>query len=313
MKIGIVGSGLVGSTAAFSTMMRNAANEIVLIDKNYNRAKAEADDIRHASPFVHPVNIYAGMYDDLAGAKVVVITAGVSQKPGQTRLDLIKTNASILKDIIGNVLKQTPDTILLIATNPVDPMTHLAARYAEEYGVPSSKVIGTGTALDTARFKSLLGVKMGVDPQNVHGYVIGEHGDSEVLTWSIIDIGGLPLDEFAQIRKIQFDESEKDAIDRSVRYAAYNIIEGKGSTYYGIGGAIASILKIIQNNQRAFITICTPVKEIPGVQNTTISLPHLLGSQGVISALPFGLDEQETKALGRSAEIIRDQIDRIDV
>jgi len=313
MKIGIVGSGLVGATAAFSVMMRNAANEIVLIDKNHKRAKAEADDIRHASPFVHPVNIYAGVYDDLAGAKVVVVTAGVSQKPGQTRLDLIKTNASILKEIIDKVLKQAPDAILLIATNPVDPMTHLAARYAENYGVPSSRVIGTGTTLDTARFKSLLGVQMGVDPQNVHGYVIGEHGDSEVLTWSIIDIGGLPLDEYAQIRKIQFGEPEKMAIDESVRYAAYSIIEGKGSTYYGIGGAIARILNIIQNNHRAFITICTPVKEIAGVQNTTISLPHLLGSKGVISTIPFRLNEQETKELARSAEIIKDQIDNIGI
>lgn len=311
MKVGIVGSGLVGSTAAFSVMMRNAANEIVLIDKNHKRAKAEADDIRHASPFVHPVNIYAGVYDDLADARVVVITAGVSQKPGQTRLDLIKTNALILRDIIGKVLKQAPDAILVIATNPVDPMTHLAARYAEEHGVSSSRVIGTGTTLDTARFKSLLGVQMGVDPQNVHGYVIGEHGDSEVLTWSIIDIGGLPLDEYARMRKIQFGDPEKKAIDKSVRYAAYNIIEGKGSTYYGIGGAIARILHVIQNNQRAFITICTPVKEIAGVKNTTVSLPHLLGSKGVISTLPFNLNEEETKALGRSAEIIKDQIERV--
>ena len=313
MKAGIIGSGMVGATAAFSIMMQNAANEIILIDRDYNRAKAEADDIRHASPFAHPINIYAGDYADLVDADIVIITAGASQKPGQTRLDLLKTNTSILKDIVVKVLTQTPETILLIATNPVDPMTHLAAYYAKSFGVPSSKVIGTGTTLDTARFRSLLGVQMGVNPQNVHGYVIGEHGDSEVLTWSIVDIGGLSLEEYTKIRNIQFGQAERDAIDKSVRYAAYNIIEGKGSTYYGIGGAIARILNIIKNNQRSFITICTPVKEIAGVPDVTIALPHLLGRQGVITTLPFNLNKEETGLLIKSAEIIKGEISNLNL
>jgi L-lactate dehydrogenase len=311
MKVGIIGSGLVGSTAAFSIMMQNAANEIILIDKNHQRAKAEADDILHASPFAHPVNIYAGDYADLSNSDLVVITAGASQKPGQTRLDLLNKNAAIIKDIVGKILEQAPGAILLIATNPVDAMTHLAARYAKAFGLPASKVIGTGTTLDTARFKSLLGIQMGVDPKNVHAYVIGEHGDSEVLTWSIIDIGGLPLEEYTKIRKIQFGKDEKEAIDKKIRYAAYDIIRGKGSTYYGIGGAIAKIINIIKNNQRSFITICTPVREVAGVQNVTISMPHLLGSQGVISTLPFNLNKPETEALIRSAEIIKSEIDKI--
>jgi L-lactate dehydrogenase len=313
MKAGIIGSGLVGATAAFSIMMTNAANEIILIDKNHDKAKAEAADIRHASPFSHPVNIYAGDYADLKNADVVVITAGLSQKPGQTRLDLLNKNAAIMKDIVERVISQAPDSLLLIATNPVDAMTHLAAKYAMEQGVPSNRVIGTGTTLDTARFRSLLGVQLGVDPQHVHGYVVGEHGDSEVLTWSIIDIGGLPLEDFTRLRKIQFGEPEKQAIDQSVRYAAYHIIEGKGSTYYGIGGAIARILNVIKNNQRAFLTICTPVNEIAGVEDVTIALPHLLGSQGVLSTLPFRLNEEETQALKKSAEIIKSEIDKINV
>ncbi len=313
MKVGIIGSGLVGATAAFSIMMTNAANEIILIDRNHNKAKAEAADIRHASPFSHPVNIYAGDYADLKNADVVVITAGLSQKPGQTRLDLLNKNAAIMKEIVEKVIAQASDCLLLIATNPVDAMTHLAAKYAMAKGIPSSRVIGTGTTLDTARFRSLLGVQLGVDPQHVHGYVVGEHGDSEVLTWSIIDIGGLPLEEFTKIRKIQFGEPEKEAIDKSVRYAAYQIIEGKGATYYGIGGAIARILNIIKNNQRAFLTICTPVNEIAGVEDVTIALPHLLGSQGVLSTLPFRLNEEENMALKKSAELIKKETDKISV
>jgi L-lactate dehydrogenase len=311
MKVGIIGSGMVGATAAFSIMMRNAANEIILIDKNHQRAEAEAADIRHASPFAHPVNIYAGDYADLENADVVVITAGISQKPGQTRLDLLNKNAMILKDITNKVISKAPETLLLVATNPVDIMTHLVSHYAQNQGIPTSKVIGTGTTLDTARFRSLLGMQMGVDPQNVHGYVIGEHGDSEVLTWSIIDIGGLPLDEFAKLRKVQFGTAEKELIDKNVRQAAYHIIEGKGSTYYGIGGAIARILNIIKNNQRSFITICTPVKEIAGVRDVTISLPHLIGNQGVIATLPFNLSKFETEALKNSAQVIKNELEKI--
>jgi L-lactate dehydrogenase len=311
MKVGIIGSGMVGATAAFSIMMRNAANEIILIDKNHQRAEAEAADIRHASPFAHPVNIYAGDYADLENADVVVITAGISQKPGQTRLDLLNKNAMILKDITNKVISKAPETLLLVATNPVDIMTHLVSHYAQNQGIPTSKVIGTGTTLDTARFRSLLGMQMGVDPQNVHGYVIGEHGDSEVLTWSIIDIGGLPLDEFAKLRKVQFGTAEKEMIDKNVRQAAYHIIEGKGSTYYGIGGAIARILNIIKNNQRSFITICTPVKEIAGVRDVTISLPHLIGNQGVIATLPFNLSKFETEALKNSAQVIKNELEKI--
>ncbi|HMC09833.1 MAG TPA: L-lactate dehydrogenase, partial [Pirellulaceae bacterium] len=184
MKVGIVGSGFVGATAGYALVMQGIGREIVLVDKNVARAAAEADDIRHAVPFSHPLEVRSGNYDVLSGSRVVVLCAGVGQKPGETRLQLLQRNAAVFREVVPSVLKQAPDAVLLVATNPVDVMTHLAARFAAECGVPAGRVLGTGTTLDTARFRSLLGTHCGVDPHHVHAYVIGEHGDSEVLTWS---------------------------------------------------------------------------------------------------------------------------------
>ncbi len=312
MKIGIVGSGFVGSTSAFAMLMRGIGREIVLVDMNKNRAEAEADDILHAAPFAEPVNISAGDYSDLTGSHVVVITAGVSQRPGESRLDLLGRNAKIFHQIIPQVLEHSPEADLVIATNPVDIMTHLAATYAAELGVPSTRIIGTGTTLDTARFRALLGRKLDVDPQHVHAYVIGEHGDSEVLTWSLVDIGGIPLDEFCRMRSLDLCAEDKQEIDDLVRNAAYKIIQGKGSTYYGIGSAIAKIVEVILNNQRAILTVCTPLQEVAGIKNVTLALPQLLGGEGIISTLLPPLDEAELDALRTSAALIRDLIDQLE-
>lgn len=312
MKIGIVGSGFVGSTSAFAMLMRGIGREIVLVDMNKNRAEAEADDILHAAPFAEPVNISAGDYSDLTGSHVVVITAGVSQRPGESRLDLLGRNAKVFHQIIPQVLEHSPEADLVIATNPVDIMTHLAATYAAELGVPSTRVIGTGTTLDTARFRALLGRKLDVDPQHVHAYVIGEHGDSEVLTWSLVDIGGIPLDEFCRMRSLDLCAEDKQEIDDLVRNAAYKIIQGKGSTYYGIGSAIAKIVEVILNNQRAILTVCTPLQEVAGIKNVTLALPQLLGGEGIISTLLPPLDEAELDALRTSAALIRDLIAQLE-
>src|SRR5262249_452949 len=192
MKVGVVGSGLVGATAAYALVMRGVGREIVLVDKNEARAAAEADDIRHAVPFAHPLEVRAGEYTDLTGCKVVVLCAGVGQKPGETRLQLLKRNASVFREVVPAVLKSAPEAVILVATNPVDVMTHLAARFAAEAGVAAGRVFGSGTTLDTARFRTLIGAHCGVDSRHVHGYVVGEHGDSEVLTWSLVTIGGMP-------------------------------------------------------------------------------------------------------------------------
>jgi L-lactate dehydrogenase len=312
MKIGIVGSGMVGSTAAYALLMRGVGREIVLFDLNKPRAQAEADDILHAAPFAHPLQVRAGEYADLAGARVVVITAGVNQKPGETRLELLGRNARVFESVIPNVLEHAPEALLLVATNPVDIMTHLACRFADRSGVPSYRVIGTGTTLDTARFRALISRKLGIDPQHIHAYVVGEHGDSEVLTWSLVSVGGIPLDQFCRERELSLCAEDYQEIDDQVRRAAYHIIEGKGATYYGVGSAIARIVEIILRDQRSIMTVCTRTADISGVQDVTLSLPNLLGGQGVVETFPLPLDESEAIALQHSARVIREAIDALD-
>jgi L-lactate dehydrogenase len=312
MKIGIVGSGLVGSTAAYALVMQGIGRRVVLVDLNKVRAQAEAEDIFHAVPFAHPMRVEAGDYSDLVGSRVVIITAGVNQKPGETRLQLLERNAAVFRDVVPQVLTHAPDAILVVATNPVDVMTHLTARYAAELGVPSHRVIGSGTTLDTARFRTLLGTHFGVDPHHVHGYVVGEHGDSEVLTWSQATIGGTTLDAFCRLQDMCLDEETKADIDRRVRRAAYNIIAGKGATYYGIGGALARIVDVITHDQRAILTVCTLMPDVAGVTDVTVSLPHLVGGQGILATLPVPLDEEEQLALNASARTIRDVINALE-
>jgi L-lactate dehydrogenase len=290
-------------------VMRKAAGEIVLIDANDKRAIAEAEDIRHAVPFAQATNVYAGSYMDLKDAKIVVIAAGASQKPGETRLMLMERNASIFNDIISNVVKVAPETILLIATNPVDIITHISVTIGKEFGIPSSRIIGSGTTLDTARFRTLLGNLLCVDSQNVHAYVIGEHGDSEVLTWSNIDIGGVPFEDFIEYRKIEFNQIIKDQIDDGVRNAAYKIIGGKGSTYYGIGAAIAKLVDVINRDNRAVLTVSTFLEDVEGIKNVTLSLPHIIGGDGDLGVLPIQLNVKEKSLLKKSAVIIRERLD----
>ena len=312
MKIGVVGSGLVGSTTAYALIMRGVGREIVLVDRDPNRAQAEADDLYHAVPFAHALNVVAGDYADLAGCRLVVIAAGVGQLPGETRLELLARNAAVFRDVIPNILKQSPQAILLVATNPVDVMTHLAARYARDYGLTSNKVIGSGTTLDTARFRALLGKHLGIDPQHVHAYVLGEHGDSEVLAWSSVTIAGLALDDYcAQVGK-PLSAIDRRNIDQGVRRAAYSIIEGKGATYYGIGSAIARIAEILLRDQRAALTVFAPLHELLGVEQVTVSMPNLLGGEGVLQTLSQELSPAEEKDLRASAKVVKEAILALD-
>jgi L-lactate dehydrogenase len=311
MKVGIVGSGFVGATAAYALVMQGVGREIVLVDRNTARAAAEADDIRHAVPFAHPLDVRAGGYEDLAGCRVVILSAGVGQKPGETRLQLLRRNAQVFREVVPAVLAQAPDAVLVVATNPVDVMTHLAARFAAACGVPAGRVLGSGTTLDTARFRSLLGGHFGIDPHHVHAYVIGEHGDSEVLTWSLATIGGLPLKEFARLRGIQVPEPIRNDIDGKVRGAAYSIINGKDATYYGIGSALARIVDVILHDQRAVLTVGVPAPDVVGVRDVTVSLPRLVGGQGVLETFPLPLNEEETTRLRASAGVIRQALDEL--
>lgn len=311
MKVGVVGSGMVGATAAYALVMRGVGREIVLVDKNEARAAAEADDIRHAVPFAHPLEVRSGQYGDLAGCKVVVLCAGVGQKPGETRLMLLQRNAAVFREVVPAIIKHSPDAVLVVATNPVDIMTHLAARFATEAGAPAGRVFGSGTTLDTARFRTLLGTHCGVDSHHVHGYVVGEHGDSEVLAWSHVSIGGMPLNDFLRLRSIAFSVQARAEIDHKVRRAAYSIIGGKGSTYYGIGCALARIVDAILHDQRAILTVCSPAADVCGVQDVTVALPRLVGGTGVIETFPLPLSDEEREQLRNSAAIIRKALDEL--
>jgi L-lactate dehydrogenase len=307
-KIGIVGAGMVGSASAFAMVMRGVGREIVLVDVNRARAEAEANDIFHAVPFAHPMMVHAGEYADLEDAYVVVIAGGVAQKPNETRLQLLLRNADVFRQIVPSVVQSAPDALLLIVTNPVDIMTHVAAHFAAEYGVAASRVLGSGTTLDTARLRALLGRHFDIDPQYVHGYVVGEHGDSEVLVWSQATIAGLGLDAFATVHGTPLTALDRDRIDENVRRAAYRIIAGKGATYYGIGSAVARIVDVLVHDQRAILTICARINGVPDCDGITLALPHLVGGEGVLATIPLALADTEREGLRRSAGVLREAV-----
>ena len=311
MKIGIVGCGMVGSTCAFALVMRGVGREIVMVDLNRARAQAEAKDIHHAVPFAHPLSIQAGEYCDLAGAQVVVIAAGVAQKPGETRLQLLKRNAEVFSRIVPEILRHASNAILVVVSNPVDVLTHMTAHFAGKEGVPATRVLGTGTMLDTARFRTLLGSACGVDPHHVHAYVIGEHGDSEVLTWSHAIVAGLQLDDFCRRLGKKLTPEARAQIDAQVRGAAYEIIGGKGATYYGIGSAVARLVEVLLYDQRSILTVSCVQREPGNLAGLTLSLPHLVGGAGVIAPILPPLVDDEEKQFLRSAAILRETVDSL--
>lgn len=308
MKVGIVGAGMVGSSAGYALAMMGIASDIVLVDKNTALAVAQAEDISHAVPFVSATTVVAGDYEALAGARVVIIAAGVSQKPGESRLELLERNAGVFREVVEEVLRATPDAILLIASNPVDIMTQIATRLS---GLPPQRVIGSGTILDTARFRSLVGRHLGIAPQSVHAYVLGEHGDSEVLAWSNARAGSVPLRSFAEQVGKPLTDAERHAIDDGVRNAAYKIINGKGSTYYGIGAGLARIVKAIAQDQRDVLSVSIVTPKVADVPDVALSVPRIIGAAGVSADLFPDLDDEEYAALHRSAALLKERVETV--
>lgn len=302
MKVGIVGAGMVGSAAAFALTLAGGASEVVLIDRNEARARAEAEDVSHAAPFARPVLVRCGTYQDLKGAGLVILAAGVSQRPGESRLALLARNAEVFRQVVGEVTRAAPAALLLIATNPVDVMTDVATRLS---GLPAHRVIGSGTILDTARFRALLGGHLGVAPQSVHAYVLGEHGDSEVLGWSEARAGSVPIRAFAAQVGAPITEAVRARIDESVRRAAYRIIEGKGATWYGIGAGLARIVRAVAGDEQAVLSVSMRTPEVVGVREVALSLPRVVGRDGIAADLTPDLDAEERAALRASAEMLR--------
>ena len=300
-QVGIIGAGQVGAAAAYLLSITPGIREITLVDLDHARAAGEAADIAHSAAFGGNARIRAGDYADLAGAQVVVITAGANLRPGQTRLELLAQNASIVSGIIDQVLRAAPDTILLFATNPVDVMPAIAVR---RFGLPPGRAIGTGCALDSARFRDRLAEHLGIAPASVHAYVLGEHGDSEVLLWSAAHAGGMPLTRFAEHLGRPLPPDLQAQIAQEVRTSAYRIKEGKGVSNFGIGGCIARLTRALVNDERQIFSVSTAMDEVLGVRDTCISLPHLLGRDGASAPLMPALDANEAAALKHSASIL---------
>ncbi len=310
MKVGIVGTGQVGATAAYTLAVTGAAEEIALVDLDPARAGAEAADIAHALPFFSATRVQSGGYDTLAGADLVILAAGVSQKPGESRLALLGRNAAVFRTVIAELLGVAPDALLLVASNPVDIMTDVAQRLS---GLPPERVIGSGTILDTARFRALLGAHLGIAPQSVHAYVLGEHGDSEVLAWSNARAGSVPLLDFAAQVGAPITAELRARIDQGVRGAAYRIIEGKGATWFGIGGGLTRIVKAVARDQQAVLSVSMRTDQVGDVAGATLSLPRIVGRTGISATLHPDLSESEANALQASAALLADLAAQVDL
>lgn len=301
MKVSVIGAGMVGSAAAYALVLRGAASEVVLVDRNPAMAIAQAQDILHAVPFSYSTRVRAGGYAEVKGSGVVILTAGVSQKPGESRLQLLERNAAVFAEIIPQVLNAAPDAVLVVATNPVDIMTQVAQRLSR---LPAGRCFGSGTILDTARFRSLLAEHLGVAAKSVHAYVLGEHGDSEVLDWSSAVAGSVPLLPFAQQLGRPLTDSVRQRIDESVRRAAYYIIEGKGATWYGIGSGLCRIVQAIAADEGAILTLSMVEPAVEGLGPVALSLPRVVGAAGITATAMPNLGDVERNGLRRSVEIL---------
>ena len=295
-KVAVIGCGFVGSSSAFALMQSGLFSEMVLIDADTKRAEGEAMDISHGISFARPMQIYAGNYDDITDAAIIVITAGANQKPDETRLDLIKKNAAIMKSIVGEIKKRDFGGILLIVSNPVDILTLIALK---ESGYPSNRVIGSGTVLDTGRFKYLLGEHLDVDSRSVHAFIIGEHGDSELAAWSNARIGGLKVNDFCELRGHFNHEQSMKKIFENVRNSAYEIIERKHATYYGIAMAVKRICEAIVRNEKSILPVSSLMTGEYGPYD-------VVDETGVQKVIPIELNDEELTKLKDSANILKD-------
>ena len=301
-KVAIVGTGFVGSSYAYSLVNQGTVSELVLIDLNKERAEGEAQDLNHGVPFGSPMKIKAGDYTDCHDMDLVVITAGANQKPGETRLDLASKNAKIMQGIVKDIMASGFDGILVIASNPVDVMTHVAY---EASGLPKERVIGSGTILDTARFRYLLSDYFQVDSRNVHAYIVGEHGDSELPIWSHVTIGGLPLNVYGKLNNF-YEDRDMQAIFENVRDAAYQIIQKKGATYYGIGMGLARLTKALLYNENSILTVSTYFEGEYDIEGVFMGIPAVVNANGVREILRLNLSDREQQLLENSASILKD-------
>ena len=304
-KAAMIGCGFVGSASVFSLMQTSLFSEIVLIDADPLKAEGEAMDISHGIPFSRPMKIYAGNYDDIVDAAIIIITAGANQKPDETRLDLVHKNIGIYQSIIPEIAKRGCGGILLVVSNPVDILTYTALKLS---GFPEKRVIGSGTVLDTARLKYQLGEHLGVDSRSVHAFIIGEHGDSELAVWSSANVSGVPLHQFCEMRGYYDHDTQTERIYQNVQNSAYEIIERKRATYYGVAMAVRRICEAIMRNEKSVLPVSTMMHGEYGISDVALSMPAIVGAGGVERLVPISLDEEETKKLQQSGATLKEVI-----
>ena len=312
-KVSIIGAGNVGLRYAYALMIRGGARRIVLVDLDRERLEGEVMDLNHGAPYLSPVEVAAGDYPDIEGSALVVVTAGKGQKPGQSRIDLIRENVELYKNIIPKVVEHAPSALLLIVSNPVDILSYAAYRISKK---PPEKVIGSGTVLDSARLRFLVGLHCRIDPRSVHAYILGEHGDSEFAAWSRASIGGMLLKDYCPICCFNGTcdhQKELEEIFVRVRDSAYRIIERKGETSYGIGLALARITRAILNDEDAVLPVSSLFSDYPGGKEVYLSLPAVVNREGVRQVIRPRLARKEEEALHQSAAVIREVIDRLDL
>ena len=307
-KVAVIGCGFVGSSTAFALMQSGLFSEMILIDADMDRAEGEALDISHGTPFARPMKIYAGTYQDITDAAVIVITAGANQKPEETRLDLVSKNTKIMRSIIQEIMKYGCEGILLIVSNPVDILTYETLKIS---GLPKNRVIGSGTVLDTGRLKSELAEHLGVDSRSIHAFIIGEHGDSEIAAFSSANVSGVPLNDVCEMRGYFHHESAMREIAQTVKNSAYEIIEKKKATYYGISMAVRRICEAIVRDEKSILPVSVMLDGIYGLKDIVLSMPTILGAGGAEGQMPITLNETEQEQLTQSANILQEVIQKI--
>ena len=305
-KAAIIGCGFVGASSAFSLVHKGLFSELVLIDANHAKAEGEAMDLSHGRPFTSPMKIYAGSYDDISDCSLIIITAGTNQKPGETRLDLVHKNVAIFKSIIPEITKRNFEGILLIVANPVDILTYAALKIS---GYPKERVLGSGTVLDSARFRYLLSEHLNVDSRSVHAYIIGEHGDSELAVWSSANVSGIGINDFCELRGHYEHDEAMDRIYRTVRDSAYEIIERKGATYYGVAMAVSRIAESIIRNEHSVLPVSSLMEGEYGLTDLCISVPTIVSAKGAEQVLEIPLSQEEKEKLQKSAAELKKVLD----
>ncbi|MBM6618766.1 L-lactate dehydrogenase [Bacillus suaedaesalsae] len=302
-RVALIGTGFVGSSYAFALMNQGIADELIMIDVNKNKAMGDVMDLNHGKVFApHPLHIRYGEYKDCGNVDIVVICAGANQKPGETRLDLVEKNLKIFNEVVDNVMASGFEGIFLVATNPVDILTYATWHYS---GLPKGRVIGSGTILDTARFRYLLGEYFKINPQNVHAYIIGEHGDSELPVYSSADVGGIPVSKLID-RNEKYKKEDLDEIFTNVRDAAYKIIEGKGATYYGIAMGLVRITKAILHNENSLLTVSAHLDGQYGQRHVYIGVPAIISRSGIREIVELDLNDDEKQKFHQSSKILKD-------